>query len=36
MLFQLFTKIQVVYRLTLIEASYRVARKAGITITDKF
>ena len=36
MLFVLFTKIQIVYRITLIEASYRVARKAGITFTDDF
>lgn len=36
MLFVLFPKIRIVYRLTLIEASYRVARKAGITFTDDF
>jgi hypothetical protein len=35
MLFVLFTKIRIVYRLTLIEASYRVARKAGIAFAEK-
>lgn len=32
----MFTKIQMDYRLTLMEASYHVARTAGITIIDKF